>query len=200
MKAKSFIQVIALKDETRLTIFAINSFKYVNNSNYDPKLERQAGSLKVSVQEGYINFDSLYAFLHNIKQGSFDVGKYFAQETYKKLVDSFGELAKIRALEQVSIGKEKLLTFNKEEIIDFVKNKERGIASKSFISVLRKKDLRAFDAKKYKFVWDGPEQNKSFYIHVNQNIKLFEELSNIDDQASMKAEGSFKSTKTIELH
>lgn len=186
--------VIANTEDNILSDFTINLYKAVNIINYEPKIEKQASSFKVLVKELEINDNNLSTILNDFKNKIFHTDKYFSDEYYKKLINTFINLRYIKTIKSIKINEDDNFSFSKNDIIEFEKIKNDKISERPFSQTVTQNEMRAFDSKNLSFKYDS--------IHGVLHMSLDEiNFNKIKRNLSrpMQLTGTYKSIKSIHI-
>ena len=187
-------EVIANSEDGLFSDFTIALFKEVNNIYYEPKLEKEASSFKVMVKEIEIDTFNLNNLITDFRNKIFDTERYFSNEHYKKLVNSFINLKYIKTLKHILINEDENLIFTKDDILTFEQIKDQKISERPFFANVEKKSLRAFDNKNLTFKYDSDHG----VLHMNAEQVLFDRIKR-STSASVQLSGTYTKIKSVKI-
>lgn len=186
--------VIANSEDGLFSDFTISLYKQVNNVYYEPKLEKEASSFKVMVKEIDIDTFNLSNLLQDFKNKVFDTEKYFTNEQYKKLVNSFINLKYIKTLKHILINEDENLKFTKNDIVEFEEMKDQKISERPFSANVEKESLRAFDNKNCTFKYDSGQG----VLHMHAEQALYDRIKRATS-LSIQLNGTYTKIKSVKV-
>lgn len=186
--------VIANTEDNIISDFTIGLYKSANCINYEPKITRQASSFKVEVKELKNNEENLTLCLTELKNKIFNTERYFTNEHYKKLINSFIALKYINTLEKIVINENVNFTFSKDYIKEFEELKDTSIRERIFSEEIEMDKLRAFDKKNLSFKCDF----RKGVLHMNTSLDNYKKI--VQNRTNkIKLVGTYRSIKSLDI-
>lgn len=186
-------EVISFKENDKITTFAHSLFQYVN---YEPKYKIRASSFAVDIQEFDSNDNIIKEFVEDIKTLNIDINKYFENTQYSKMINDLKKVIVIDTIKSFEIITNSFTeTLKISKIKQFVKEFNKVIKNKPFNQTIDVSNLRAFDDKNLRVLFDA---DKVYSLHIkDKNVfdKLKIATGNIKPQNSY-----FIAKQTIELN
>ena len=194
-------EVIAyLGTGTRFVQSAESIYRYINNVEYEPKIQIRAASYAVDIQDVKNDDDALVAFVEEINSEFVDIERYFQNSAYAKALQNLFDMVSVPTLKVLNIvvqGRAKPLVLSIEAIKNIKRDFKEELSRQSFSKIINAgESMRAFDDKKHKALLD---ETSVFHLHFhsddlyNKTKKFYEQNKRIFIQ------GNYKSKFTIDV-
>ena len=189
-------EVISFKENDKITTFTHSLFQYANNVSYEPKYKIRASSFAVDIQEFDSNDNIIKKFVEDIKTLNIDINKYFENTQYSKMINDLKKVIVIDTIKSFKIITNSFTeTLKISKIKQFVKEFNKVIKNKPFNQTIDVKNLRAFDDKNLRVLFDA---DKIYSLHIKDK-NVFDKLKIATGK--IKPQNSyFISKQTIELN
>jgi hypothetical protein len=194
-------EVIAyLGTGTRFVQSAESIYRYVNNVDYEPKIQIRSASYAVDIQDIKNDDAALVTFVEEINREFVDVQRYLTNNAYAKALQNLFDMVAVTTLKTLSIvvqSRPEPIVLSIEAIKKIKREFKRTLSTSLFEnSVNAKEFMRAFDDKKHRALLDV---SPVYHLHFSseglykKTKRLYEENKNI------RISGSYISKLTIDV-
>ncbi len=185
---------------TRFVQSAESIYRYVNNIEYEPKIQIRSASYAVDIQDVRNDDDALVAFVDEINREFVDVERYLSNTAYAKALQNLFDMVAVTTLNTLKIvikSQEEPIDLSIEAIRQIKKDFKDTLSTSPFSETVdARESMRAFDDKKHRALLDI---SPVYHIHFDSENIYTRAKDMYEQNKKMLISGSYKSKLTINV-